>query len=240
MESSLYVAVAAQKNLQHQLTVVANNIANANTVGFRSETVDFKSLVSTTAKDPVHFPQVAGLYPASEQGTLVETGNPLDLAITGEGWFAISTPTGTAYTRDGRLQVSPFGEIQSIEGHPILDSGEAPIQVDTRSGPPEIKADGRILSNGRLVGNIGVFQVAEQDFTGRFSNSAFFSSVPGIPVAVGDTTQLAQGHVENSNVNALKELANLMTITKSFESATALINKADDALSRSISELSGR
>lgn len=240
MESSLYVAAAAQRNIQKQLTVVANNIANMNTAGFRSENVDFKNLVSRTAKEDVHFPTIAKLYPAMEQGALIQTDNPLDVAISGDGWFAISTGSGTAYTRDGRFQVTSFGELQTLEGFPVLDAGEAPIQLDTRSGSPNILQDGRIVSNGQTVGNLGVYDVPIENFFSRHSNSAFFSSVPGEPTALGDSNILNQGFIENSNVNPIKELANLITITKSFENATALIERVDQTLSKSISELGQR
>ena len=240
MESSLYVAAAAQRNIQKQLTVVANNIANMNTAGFRSENVDFKNLVSRTSQEDVHFPTVAKLYPATEQGSHLLTDNPLDVAISGDGWFAISTGSGTAYTRDGRFQINAFGELQTLEGFPVLDAGEAPIQLNTNSGPPEIYQDGRIISNGRVVGNLGLFDVPIESFESRYSNSAFLSSVPGTPIALGGINTINQGFIENSNVNPIKELANLITITKSFESATALIERVDQTLSKSISELGQR
>ena len=99
MESSLYVATAAQRVLQKQLVTVANNVANSTTVGFRAENVNFDSLVSKTSSEPVHFPAVGGLYASTVQGTLIETGNPLDVALSGDGMFAIMTPAGVAYTR---------------------------------------------------------------------------------------------------------------------------------------------
>ncbi len=239
MESSIYVAAAAQRNINKQLTIVANNIANMNTVGFRSENIDFKSIVSRTSQDDVHFPVVAQLYPASSQGSLLETGNPLDIALSGDGWFSIMIPTGPAYTRDGRLQISPFGELQTLEGHPVLDSGGAPIQLDPKSGPPEIHQDGRIFSNGRLVGNIGVFEVPPENLVSRYSNAAFISSVPGLPITLGTGNSITQGFVEQSNVDPIKELANLIAITKTFQNASALVDKVDETLSKSINELSG-
>ncbi len=240
MESSLYVATAAQRVLQKQLITVANNVANSTTVGFRAENVNFDSLVSNTSNDPVHFPVVGGLYASTVQGTLIETGNPLDVALSGDGMFAISTPVGVAYTRDGRLQISPFGEIQTLEGHSVLDTGEAPIQIDASSGPPTIHNDGRITLNGRLVANIGVFDVDPKTLVSRYSNSAFFTSVPGVALITGQETTVTQGFVEGSNVNPVKELASLMTITQSFESATSIISRADDTLSKAINELGGR
>ena len=238
MEVSLHVATASQKNLQQQLTIVANNIANSGTAGFRAEVVDFKSLVSKTDGDGVHFPKVADLYPSIEQGALSKTENPLDIAISGEGWFAINTPAGTAYTRDGRFMINNFGELQTLEGHQVLDAGGAPIQVGNNTSSPEIQQDGRILINGRLVGNLGIYQLEPGDFDSRFSNSAFLSKVPGVPAEVGNSITLNQGFIENSNVSAIHELSNLITISKRYSSISSLIGRVDEALSRSVRELS--
>ena len=240
MESSLYVAVAAQRNMQKQLTVIANNIANMNTTGFRTENVDFKSIVSQQPNEDVYFPTAAKLYPSLEQGALEPTGNPLDVALTGSGWFSIATPQGPAYTRDGRFQISGLGELQTLQGFPVLDAGGSPIQLDPRSGPPDITADGRVLLNSRLVANIGVFEVSQDQLESRFTNSAFFASSPGIPLALDGNNAVKQGFVENSNVNPIKELANLIAITKGFESATSMIERADQSVSRAVSELGSR
>ena len=87
METSLYVATAGQRTLQKQLITVANNVANLKTAGFRAESVEFRDLVSRTGPEPVHYPVIAGLHASQEEGTKVPTGNPLDLALSGPGWF---------------------------------------------------------------------------------------------------------------------------------------------------------
>ena len=237
METSLYVATAAQRTLEKQLITVANNIANSNTVGFRTESVKFSSLVSSTGSGRVHYPVVAGLHPSVEEGEKLQTGNPLDIALSGNGWFAISTPAGIAYTRDGRMQLNAFGELQTLEGYSMLDSSEAPILITTNSGPPAIHKDGRIEVNGRVVGNIGVFEIEPNGFNGRYGNSAFFASTPGVPIPIGKETTIGQGYVESSNVNPIKELTRLIAITKSFDSAAAIVERADNVISKSIGEL---
>ena len=122
----------------------------------------------------------------------------------------------------------------------MLDSGQAPIQLDPNAGEPTIHLDGRIEQNGRLVASIGLFALERENLTERYSNSAFFSNVAGIPITPGEGATLNQGYVEASNVNPMREIVHLMTISKSFESATAMIDKADEAVSRSIAELGGR
>jgi len=237
MQSSLYVSTAAQSVLQKQLITVANNIANSNTVGFRAEGVDFKSLISNTGSNPVHFPTLTKIHASTEQGTLKETENPLDIAVSGPGWLAIQTPSGVAYTKDGRMKINEFGELQSIVGYSILDAGEAPIQLDPSGGTLTITPDGRILQNKKPVANVGVFDADPQNFISRFENASFLSSVRAGPIALGGSTTISQGYLESSNVNPMRELANLITITRSFEHAAATIEKADSAISTSIREL---
>ncbi len=238
MDTSIYVVSAAQRTLQKQLVVIANNIANSNTTGFRAESIEFHSLVSQTGEEPVNYPIVATLHPSGENGSLQNTGNPLDMALSGDGWFAISTPAGTAYTRDGRMQINAFGELQTLEGYPILDASNAPLLIPASSGPPKIHKDGRIEVNGSLVGNIGVFEVDEGSMHSRFGNSGFFSTIQGVPIGIGAQTTIQQHFLEGSNVNPMREMANLITVSRSFESAASMAESADKAISKSINELS--
>lgn len=237
MESAFYVATAAQKVLQRQLDTVAHNIANSTTVGFRAENVSFDTVLSTAGDQSVNFPVEAGMHPSTAQGTLQQTGNPLDIALSGEGWFAIETPQGVAYTRDGRLSISQFGELQSIEGYPVLDASAAPIQLDTRSGPPTVYPDGRLEVNGRIVGNIGVFEMPPENLTVRFGNSGFLAAGEALPLSPEAGTTVNQGFIEGSNVNPMLELANMIAISRNFESASSIVQRADDSVAKSVREL---
>lgn len=237
MEASLYMATAAQRIMDRQLEVVANNIANSNTVGYRAESVRFSQLVSTITPDNLNFPTLGALYTSQEQGTTTQTGNPLDAAIVGKGFFAIQTDSGVAYTRDGRLKVSTFGELTSIEGYPVLDAGGAPILLPNPNATPEIHSDGRIEANGRVVGNIGVFDLTNDDIASRIGNSGFLAKAQPPAIAPGTGTKIQQGFLESSNVVAIRELANLIEITKSFDSAVKVIEEADSTISKSVSEL---
>ena len=227
MEASLYMATAAQRVMDKQLEVIANNIANSNTVGYRAESVQFQQLVSSATSDQLNFPTVGDLYTSQEQGTTSETANPLD----------IQTDAGLAYTRDGRLKVSNIGELTSIEGHPVLDAGGAAILLPNPDIVPEIHSDGRIEANGRVIGNIGVFDLTNEDIQSRIGNSAFLAKADPPAIVPGRETKVQQGFLENSNVVAIRELANLIQITKSFDSAFKVVEEADSTIGKSISEL---
>lgn len=237
MEASLYMATAAQRVMNKQLEVIANNIANSNTVGFRAESVQFQQLVSSATVDELKFPAVGDLYTSQEQGTTTQTANPLDLAIVGKGFFAIQTDAGLAYTRDGRLKISNIGELTSIEGHPVLDAGGAAILLPDPDIVPEIHSDGRIEANGRVIGNIGIFDLENENIESRIGNSAFLAKADPPALAPGRDVKVQQGFLENSNVVAIRELANLIEITKSFDSAFKIVEEADSTVAKSITEL---
>lgn len=239
MQSSIFVSTAAQRVAQTQLATIANNIANANTVGFRAESVDFKALISNSGKEPVHFPTVAKIHSSDTQGTLQETGNPFDVALSGDGWFSIQTPAGVAYTRDGRMVMSPFGELQSVNGHAMLDAGGAPIQLNPNGPSPEISPDGRIFQDGLQVANIGVYELDQSNFSSRYENSSFLSKTPGVPIVAGGATSIQQGYTEASNVNPMHELAKMIAVTRSFEQSASTIQKADQTIGSAIRTLSG-
>ena len=137
MTSSIYVALSAQMALQRRMETVANNVANLNTSGFRAEEVRFETVLSKMGAREVSYSDSGQSYISRRSGSVTPTGNPLDVAITGDAWFGVSTPDGVAYTRDGRLQMTEAGDLVSVDGKPILDGGGAPDRArsDRRPGP---------------------------------------------------------------------------------------------------------
>lgn len=240
MDSSIYVSTAAQRSLGRQLEIIANNIANSTTVGYRSEKIDFSSIVARSGGTETHFPNIAGLYANPADGSRLETGNPLDVAITGDGWFGIMTPAGAAYTRDGRFEISPNGDLLTTEGNAVLDSGGAPISIGNVTDPISVSDDGRITVNGKAVAEIGLFALESADVSKRYGNSSFMSAGTPQSVAPGDGVSLHQGFIENSNVNMMREMANLITVTRLFEGVSTAIEKADKTMGQAINELSQR
>lgn len=237
MQTSLYVSTASQSVLQKQLEVIANNVANTNTIGFQAEGVDFKTLVSKTGESRTSYPSVSDVHHSDNQGVLKETGNSLDIALSGPGYFSIQTPHGTAYTRDGRIKIDQFGQLSTVNGYPVMDAGGSPILIQANGEPPKISDDGRVTQAGIPVANIGVFEVPRDQIDRRFENSSFFAKSAGVPIATGSETKIIQGFVESSNVNPMRELANLIAVTRSFEHAAKTIEKVDQSVAMSVREL---
>jgi flagellar basal-body rod protein FlgF len=117
MQSGLYVTLSAQVALERRLTTLASNIANQSTPGYRAEEVDFKTLVSRAGGTPVAYVSPGDTYISPRPGVPIKTDNPLDVAVQGDGWLALRTKAGiVVYTRDGRMQMQPGGELQSVNG----------------------------------------------------------------------------------------------------------------------------
>ncbi len=212
MQSGPYVSLSAQLTLERRLEALAINVANMNTVGYRAAGVSFHTYVSRTGDQPVAYSSAGRDYITRTEGPLIKTDNPLDVAVQGEGWLAMQTPSGTVYTRDGRMRMKPTGELESLDGHPILDAGNTPIILDPNAGAPTIGGDGMINQGGQQIGAIGLFRIDPSAKFSRYENSGVIPDKPATPILDFDNNGIVQGHVEGSNVNPILEMAKLITI----------------------------
>src|SRR6185437_6799574 len=137
MQNGLYVSLSAQVALERRLDTIAANIANANTPGYRVDGVTFATELAKAGDADVSFVGEGAGYISRQSGPLITTENPLDMAIQGDGWFAVKSPGGgTIYTRDGRMTMNESGDLISMTGAAILDAAGAPIQLDPTAGAP--------------------------------------------------------------------------------------------------------
>lgn len=237
MTAPVYLALSAQTTMERRLATIATNLANMSTPGYRAEEIKFQSLVEQLGGNAVAFPTEGEVFTQLKPGPATYTGNPLDVAVNGDSWLGINTPAGRVLTRDGRLQISANGELQSVDGYAVLDPGGTPILLDPTAGAVTIAHDGSIVQQGNKVGNIGLFEMAPGPAPGRYSNSGI---VPNAPVStVLDFTQkgLRQGYVEGANVNPILEMTKLVMVQRAFESAAMAVNESEDLVQQAISQL---
>ena len=240
MRDSLYVALSSQIALERRLDTIADNVANASTIGFRATGVKFEDVVSGTGPKSVSFASSGKTYLSGAHGALSETGNPFDFAIQGDAWFAIETPVGAVMTRDGRFSMNENGELMSIEGHPVLDAGGSPIQLDPRNGPPKAGADGSLRQNDQLVGSIGVYNFDPGENFVRYGNSGIVPSRTPEPVTDRSDIGVAQGFLEESNVNPVLEITRLIMVQRAFENTAALMRQTDSSTDEAIKTLGSK
>jgi flagellar basal-body rod protein FlgF len=237
MQTGHYVALSSQMALEKRLDTIADNMANANTVGFRATGVKFEDLVSGSGDSALNFVSPGDTFIPNAGGSLTETGNPFDFAVQGDAWFAIDTPAGTVMTRDGRFTMRETGELVTLQGYPVLDAGGAPIQLDGQGGPPSAGQDGSLRQNGRLLGAIGLYQFQPGDTFVRFGNSGIVPAGRPEPIVDRQDIGVAQGFVEESNVNPIREMMRLIQVQRAFDQITALMSDGSNALDQSVKTL---
>jgi flagellar basal-body rod protein FlgF len=240
MQDSLYVALSAQVALERRLTTIADNVANASTVGFRATGIRFEDVVSGTGQKSVSFASAGSSYLSGAHGALKETGNPLDFAVQGDSWFGIQTPAGTVMTRDGRFTMNENGELRTLEGFPVVDAGGAPIQLDPRGGPPKAGADGSLRQGNKMAGAIGLFDFDPGENFVRYGNSGIVPASEPQPVTDRADVGVVQGFVEESNVNPMQEMMRLIQVQRAFENVAALMRQNGASTDEAIKTLGSK
>ena len=239
MQTGLYVSLSSQIALDRRLTTLADNVANSTTVGFRATEVKFNQVVSDQKVADVAFVSQGNEFISTRSGGITETGGPLDFALKGEAWFQVETPSGPTLTRDGRFTLTDLGELVTLNGYPVLDAGGGPIQIDASNGPIQLSADGQLNQGGRPVAALGLF---EADLSGGFvraGNSGIIPSIAPEPVVDRIDAGVVQGYIEESNVNAIGEMTQLIQVTRAFESIASLMRDSEESMNEAVRTLGG-
>lgn len=237
MQTSLPVALSAQLAMEKRLDTIADNIANSRTAGFRATEVKFESYLSAAGKEPVAFASEGKTYISTRAGELNQTGNPLDVAVNGDAFFAVQGPKGPIYTRDGRMTMTDNGDLVSLTGNPMLDVGGAPLQVNPAGGTLTIARDGMISQGGTQVGALGLFEMPAGADLSRAGNSGVVPDKPAVPLVDFGNVSVMQGFSEGSNVNPILEITRLIEVQRAFESAATFTEASEQSLNKAVSML---
>jgi flagellar basal-body rod protein FlgF len=242
MQTGLYVSLSSQMALERRLDTIADNLANVNTTGFRGTEVKFNQMIGDTDNKinaKISYVSQGNDYLSSGTGELNHTGNMMDFAIKGDAWFSLDTPAGKVLTKDGRFTLTDTGELVSTRGYPVLDSGGGAIQLDRTGGEPKVGSDGMIYQNGKQVGSIGLFEADLSKGYLRYENSSVLTTETPRPVTDRFNIGVQQGYLENSNVNAMHEITQLIEVNRAFESMTSLSKDSEASFSEAIKTLGG-
>lgn len=226
MESTGYVTVARQSGLMHEMETIAHNIANTATTGYRAQGLVFSEFIrSVSDGDSLSMAAARVKKTSTAQGVLTQTGNTLDLAIEGTGFFQIETPNGPRLTRAGAFNVNSFGDIVTSDGHPVLDIGGAPINVPAGVTDVEVAADGTVSLGERLLGQIGIVDPEPGADLQRESGAMFRTDAVLVP---STGSKVLQGHLEGSNVDAIAQLTRLIEVQRAYEIGQQLLDFDND------------
>ena len=238
MDNATYAALTRQAGLLREMQVVANNIANASTTGFRSEGVIFAEYVNDLGPDAPSLSMASARVrdTLQSQGGLTMTGAPFDLAVQGEGFLMIETPQGQRLTRAGAFTPNENGDLVTMEGYPLLDVGGAPVFVPQGAGPIAIAADGTMSAEGTPIGQIGL--VMPVDPMGMIREDGVrFRADAGTEPALG--AAMLQGFLEESNVDPILQVARMIEVQRAYELGQSFIDKEDQRI-RGVIQALGR
>jgi flagellar basal-body rod protein FlgF len=235
MDKLLYIAMSGAKENLNSLAVRSNNLANANTLGFKADFEEARAMQAYGDGLPSRVFSMAERPGQNfQQGSLQTTGRELDVAVQGDGWLTVQDKDGKeAYTRNGSLQVSPLGVLQTSTGLNVLDTTGQPITLPMPLEKIQITEDGTI--NARLQGaepaavenlqQLKLVNPVNKDMTK--GEDGLFRRVDGNTEAVSANVRLASGALENSNVNVVEELTNLIKLQRQFDTQIKMMSTAE-------------
>ena len=237
MDNGIYVALSRQTGLFRQMNVIANNIANVNTTGYQAERVMFDDyLVDDGNREDIAFAQDVSSYRSQGQGPINTTGNPLDVAINGKGFFVVETGQGERYTRAGNFSLDADGTLITPEGFPVLDDGGQRINFAPNDREIRIGENGVVVVDGQERGALGLVEFENPQEMDQIGYTMYETDQEPLPPV---ETRLVHGAVEASNVSAVKELVTMTDIgrkatgtSKYIEVMYDLQRRAHDAYAR--------
>lgn len=235
LENASYVNVSHQVALRRQMDIIANNIANLNTTAYRGERALFEEfLVPTSENQEVSFVQDIGLIRDLAEGEMQPTGNPLDLAIGGQGFFVVETLDGPLYTRNGNFTTNDVGQLATNEGLLVLDDDNQPIQLDLADGELTISGDGTITSDLGPIARLQVVKFENPQSLKKLGSTLY--SANELPTPVEDI-KVVQGMLEKSNVQAVLEITRMIDVMRSYQSTQRMVDTGHELQRRAIDKL---
>ena len=248
MENALLVGLSRQMVLERQMDVVANNVANVNTNGFKADKSLFEAYLRTGAHEDnfvgsdraISYVLDRGTFKDFTQGPTEQTKNPLDLAIDGGGFLVVQTPAGERYTRDGGLQINNQGQLVTAAGDPVIGTS-GPIVFQPTDHDVSIAADGNITVLEGLNridsvrGKLRVVNFADAQKLLKDGSNLYSA---GTAAAQPDTaSKIRQGFIEKSNVNSVTEMSRMIEVTRTYTQIATLLQQQSDLHRSAIEKL---
>ena len=243
MENAPLIGLSRQIALRRQLDVVANNMANINTFGFKAEKLLFQDYLMPVASaesfplsdHTLHYTEDWATMHDLSAGAIDQTGGTFDVALDGPGFLSVQTANGVAYTRNGALHLDSSGTLVTVDGDPVLSEGGtitfSPNETDIRIAP-----DGAVLSSAGTKGRLGIVEFNNpQNLT--HLGSSLYQAAAADPGQAATTTRVHQGMIERSNVSGVAEIADMIRINRSYESISQFIKRQDELRTNAIRRL---
>ena len=255
MLRGLYTAYTGMRNEQKRLDVISNNIANAATVGYKTESVSnqsFDDALTLKIKDqttPYKYDAIGGMnlgvkigeiYTDYGQGSLNETENKFDLAVAGKGFFNVGVTNANGqmnvkYTRDGSFTMTSDGYVVTSNGDNLLDINGRPGRVTPTATDISIDKDGAIYADNNYMGRIALTDFQDYDYLEKYGENMYQTVNGATPINANGT--IRQGFLEQSNVDSVSEMVDLITVTRAYEANQKIIQSMDGMLDKAVNDV---
>lgn len=237
MENALLVGLSAQIALRRNMDIIANNLANVSTTGFKREAPMFEELLAAVDADSgsmreISFVRDWGVMRDMTSGPLLQTGSALDVAVEGGGFLVVRTAQGERYTRDGHMKLDAQGQIVTSNGDPVVSEG-GPITVPPGSGEIKIAQDGTVSTSAGVIGRFRVVALP----TGALHKEGKNLYSADVPPEPATNTRILQGMVERSNVEPVVEMTQMIEVLRTYQHSTETLNATDDMIRRAVQRL---
>ncbi|MGJ4944999.1 flagellar basal-body rod protein FlgF [Bradyrhizobium sp. HKCCYLS1011] len=249
MENALLVGLSRQMVLERQLDVVANNVANVNSNGFKADQQLFEEYLTSGAHEDnfrgadrrVSYVQDRGTYRDFTQGSLERTGNAFDVAVVGAGFLTVQTANGERYTRDGAMHMNNIGQLVTANGDAVLGTG-GPIVFQPTDHDINISPDGTVTvvegnnHTDSIRGKLRVVSFADPQATQKEGSNLYSAANGAVPQQDAKST-LQQGYVEKSNVNAVGEMSHMVEVMRAYQQIASMLQNQSDLRKNAIEKL---
>lgn len=248
MENALLVGLSRQMTLERQIDVIANNVANVNTSGYKADTSLFQEFLNSGASEDnflgkdrrVSYVLDSGTFKDFSQGPVEQTKNPLDVAVGGDGFLVVQTPGGERYTRDGGLQINNQGQLVTAAGNPVMGTS-GPIVFQPTDHDINVSPDGTVTvleGNGRTDAIRGKLRLVSFTNAQQLLKEGLNLYAAGNAAAQPDLKSVVQqGFIEKSNVNAVSEMSRMVEVTRTYTQISALLQQQSDLQKSAIEKL---
>ncbi|PZO86521.1 MAG: flagellar basal-body rod protein FlgF [Micavibrio aeruginosavorus] len=227
MENSIYVGLSGQVAMEQKMALIANNVANINTPGYRGQNALFKEFISDQRrmKEDVSLVLDYGQYRVTDAGSVKETGNPLDVALVGPGFMGVQTPDGIQYTRAGNFALNMDGQLVTSQGRLVADAGGGAITVPQDAKYVSIDKGGIISTDQGQIATLMLSEFPDYQRMEPAGNGLYKTEQAALPAT--ETTVL-QGKIEGSNVQPVLEMTRMIEVMREYQAVQNMMNNEQD------------
>lgn len=226
IENAILIGLSRQMALRNQMDMVANNIANMNTTAYKSEELLFREyLVTSEEGDQMSYVESYGTLRNTSEGPMQPTSNPLDLAISGAGYFVVETQDGPEYTRNGHFTLNEQGQLTTMDGDPVMDVDNRVIEFANPSTEITISKDGTVTGDIGENFRLAVVSFDSEQALERDQNGLYKTDQQPTPV---ESPAVLQGMLEGSNVQPIIQMTNMIEVQRSYEHMQKMMNTDHD------------